>query len=66
LNAFRHAPGENKLDPKSGNGGYPLLAESMMPIYNDISSTSGGAAYKPFSPVKAVSFRLKPGATQVA
>ena len=61
LNAFRHAPGENKLDPKSGNGGFPLLAESMMPLYNDISSASGSAAYNLSAPVRAISFRLKPG-----
>ncbi len=61
LNAFRHAPGDNKLDPKSGNGGYPMLAESMMPLYNDIGSQSGATAYNLATPVKAVSFRLKPG-----
>jgi len=61
LNAFRHAPGDNKLDPKSGNGGFPMLAESMMPLYNDISSASGSAAYNLSAPVKAISFRLKPG-----
>ena len=61
LNAFRHSPGENKLDAKSGNGGFPLLAESMMPLYNDISSASGSAAYNLAAPVRAISFRLKPG-----
>lgn len=61
LNAFRHAPGDDKLDPKSGNGGYPLLAESMMPLYNDIGSSSGSAAYNLQAPVRAISFRLKPG-----
>ena len=61
LNAFRHAPNENKLDPKSGNGGYPFLAESLMPLYNDISSASGSAAYNLQAPVHAISFRLKPG-----
>ncbi len=61
LNAFRHAPGDNKLDPKSGNGGFPMLAESLMPLYNDISSASGSAAYNLQTPVHAISFRLKPG-----
>jgi putative ABC transport system permease protein len=33
----------------------------MMPLYNDISSASGSAAYNLPAPVRAISFRLKPG-----
>lgn len=37
LEAFRHAPGQIDLSKNSGAGGYPLMAESQWPIYQDLN-----------------------------
>jgi putative ABC transport system permease protein len=37
LEAFRHAPGQVDLSKNSGTGGFPLLAESQWPIYQDLN-----------------------------
>lgn len=40
VDSFRRG-GADPLDPKSGTGGYPLLAESLLPIPYDLSNAQG-------------------------
>ena len=64
VDAFRrdaHAP----LDPKSGTGGYPLMAESVLPVIHNPNSSSGREALnlgKPaFGNVRFTLFRVRAG-----
>jgi hypothetical protein len=76
VDAFRRPPsaGSNSLDPRSGTGGFPLLAESPLPIPYDANTPEGrehlnlassvGADLQIGSVldgVKFFSFRLRPG-----
>ncbi len=59
------------LDPRSGAGGYPLLAESLLPIPYDLATPQGRdaagldasqlQAAAPSGELQFVSFRLRPG-----
>ncbi len=59
------------LDPRSGAGGYPLLAESLLPIPYDLATPQGREAAgldasqlqaaAPSGDLQFVSFRLRPG-----
>ncbi len=68
VDAFRRS-GVSAADQKSGTGGYPLLAESLLPVVHDANTPEGreslnlnnsneAAALKD---VSFVNFRVKPG-----
>ena len=65
VDAFRKDGGAASLDPKSGTGGYPLLAESLLPIVHDPNSEQGRDELNllddTFKDVKLTRFRLRPG-----
>ncbi len=41
MEAFRHDSHSISLEPNSGTGGYPLIAESALPIVHDLNSEDG-------------------------
>ena len=56
------------LDPKSGTGGFPLLAESLLPVHYDLNTDSGKEGLNlsaretsALEKVTFVPFRLRPG-----
>ncbi|MEK6300808.1 MAG: FtsX-like permease family protein [Acidobacteriota bacterium] len=68
VDAFKRDTGDARLERKSGNGGFPLLAESMLPIYHDPNTNEGRealnlAVQKGFDPgsVSFTRFRVRPG-----
>ena len=64
VDAFRRPAEGFSGDRKSGDGGYPLLAESILPIYYDLNSQSGQATLNITEVGKLASvtrFRLRPG-----
>jgi putative ABC transport system permease protein len=64
VNAFRHPEGEAPLDQKSGSGGYPLLAESLVPLVYDPHSPEGRDNLNLLDLPEGTSFtrfRLRPG-----
>lgn len=68
VDAFRHSEGAAALDRKSGTGGFPLLAESLLPIVHDPNSEEGRAtlnltreASSPLNGIKFERFRVRPG-----
>jgi hypothetical protein len=68
VDAFRRDTGEAALDKKSGNGGFPFLAESLLPLYHDPNTIEGREALnitsqKGLDPggVSFTRFRVRPG-----
>jgi len=70
VDAFRRPPpaGSDSLDPRSGTGGFPLLAESLLPIPYDANTPEGRERLNlsadesaALEGVKFFSFRLRPG-----
>ncbi|HKR59814.1 MAG TPA: ABC transporter permease [Pyrinomonadaceae bacterium] len=68
VDAFRHREGTTALDRKSGSGGFPLLAESLLPLVHDPGTETGqealNLAHDASSPLAGVSFerfRVRPG-----
>ena len=68
VEAFRREGAPDLRDPSSGTGGFPLMAESLLPIYRDPQSAEGRESLNldlPEDSVLAgarwVSFRLRPG-----
>jgi hypothetical protein len=68
VDAFKRDSGDTTLDRKSGAGGYPLLAESLLPLYHDPNTSEGREALnilaqKGFDPanVTFTPFRVRPG-----
>lgn len=65
VDAFRRDAGSASLDPKSGTGGYLLMAESLLPIVHDPNSRQGREELfltdPEFANVKITRFRLRPG-----
>ena len=65
VDAFRKDSGATSTDPKSGTGGYPLLAESLLPIVHDVNGEQGRDELNllddTFKDVKLTRFRLRPG-----
>ena len=69
VDSFRHRSGIETLDHRSGTGGYPLLAESLLPLVKDPNSSEGREDLNlhddnPDSVLKEVTFtrfRVKPG-----
>lgn len=62
LDAFRR-PAVSATDPKSGAGGFPLMAESQLPLLWDPNTASGreNLNIAAVSGVKFYPFRLRPG-----
>ena len=70
VDAFHREGGGFELDPKSGTGGYVLLADTLLPIAHDPSTAAGRDAlnvidyYQAGGPLEGVTltrFRLRPG-----
>jgi ABC-type lipoprotein release transport system permease subunit len=68
IESFYKSPGADFSNRSSGSGGFTLLAESDVPIYQDLSSTNGwdelGVPEKLRADLKGAaitSFRLRPG-----
>ena len=69
VDAFRRREGRVNLDPKSGSGGFALLAESLLPVVHDPNSREGKEALNltandatsPLAGVVFARFRLRPG-----
>lgn len=65
VDAFRKDTSATSTDPKSGTGGFPLLAESLLPIVHDVNGEQGRDELNllddTFKDVKLTRFRLRPG-----
>lgn len=69
VDSFRHRQGTFMLERKSGSGGFPLLAESLLPLVHDPNTTEGREALNltitdassPLSKVTFTRFRVRPG-----
>jgi hypothetical protein len=68
VDAFRRDTAETSTDRKSGTGGFPLLAESLVPIVHDPNSAEGKEtlflvpnANEQVGELKFERFRLRPG-----
>ncbi len=70
VDAFRREGTAADLDPRSGTGGFTLLADTLLPIAHDTSSLGGRDAlnladlYDPDGPLEGVTlrrFRVRPG-----
>jgi len=65
VDAFRRDGSAAALDRKSGNGGYPLMAESLLPVVHDLNSEQGREELNlnddKLAGVKITRFRLRPG-----
>jgi putative ABC transport system permease protein len=68
MEAFRKDPQSISLEPNSGTGGYPLIAESDFPVVYDPNSAEGREALgipeseiPALAQVKFVPFRMHPG-----
>ena len=65
VDAFRKDGGAVSTDPKSGTGGFPLLAESLLPIVHDVNDEQGRDELNllddTFNDVRLTRFRLRPG-----
>ncbi len=65
VDAFRRDGKATNLDKKSGTGGYPLLAESLLPIVRDLNSEQGREELnlndESLHDVKITRFRRRPG-----
>jgi ABC-type antimicrobial peptide transport system permease subunit len=68
VDAFRRS-GMPPLDKKSGSGGFPFVAESLLPIVHDVNTPDGREALNlnttnddpVLKDLKLVSFRMRPG-----
>ena len=65
VGAFRHEGVETSEDPSSPSGGFPLLAESLVPLHHDPNSPAGRVALgldeAAFEGLTFSRFRLRPG-----
>lgn len=68
VDAFRRDNQDTALEKRSGNGGFPLLAESLMPLHHDLNTEEGREAVtltsqKGFDPssIRFTRFRVRPG-----
>jgi putative ABC transport system permease protein len=68
VDVFKRDNRDTTLDKKSGNGGFPLLAESLLPLYHDPNTPEGREALNlvpqnGFDPesVNFTRFRVRPG-----
>ncbi len=68
VDAFRRS-GQTPLDRKSGSGGFPFVAESLLPIVHDANTPDGREALNlntsnddaALKDLKLTSFRMRPG-----
>ncbi len=66
VDAFRRGTAAETSDPKSGTGGYPLQAESLIPVAHDPNSSEGKEALNisnnaALSGLTFTRFRVRPG-----
>jgi hypothetical protein len=69
VDSFRHRGGPQPTDRKSGSGGFPLLAESLLPIVHNPNTNEGREALNlnendeksPLSGINFTPFRVRPG-----
>lgn len=68
VDSFRHRDAAQTLDRKSGNGGFPLLAESVLPLVHDPNTSEGQQALNlsdeaglRLAGANFTRFRLRPG-----
>jgi len=69
VDAFRRPASGASQDKKSGSGGFPLMAESLLPLVHDPNSKDGREALNigsdaetaPLAQVTLMRFRLRPG-----
>ncbi|HEV3469468.1 MAG TPA: ABC transporter permease [Pyrinomonadaceae bacterium] len=70
VDAFRREGEAARLEPRSGSGGYPLLAESLLPVVHDPNTPEGrdalnlkgaGEEVRMLDGVSFARFRLRPG-----
>jgi hypothetical protein len=68
VESFRRQPGRDFLDKDSGSGGFVLLAETDLPIFQDLNTPKGreqldlpDRAEEVFKEVAVFSLRLRPG-----
>ncbi|HLF83510.1 MAG TPA: ABC transporter permease, partial [Blastocatellia bacterium] len=68
VDAFKRGNAEATLDKESGSGGFPFIAESLLPLYHDPNTSEGRealniVAQKGFAPnsVRFTGFRVRPG-----
>jgi len=66
VDAFRRDTSAGALDPGSGGGGYPLLAESLLPLVHDPNTAAGREELnlettEELAGVNFVRFRVRPG-----
>lgn len=65
VDAFRRDAGADVFDRESGNGGYPLMAESLLPIVHNPNSPEGRDELNliddALSKINIDRFRLRPG-----
>jgi putative ABC transport system permease protein len=68
VDAFKRDNSDATLEKKSGNGGFPLLAEALLPLYHDPNTSEGKealslVAQKGIDPesVSFTGFRVRPG-----
>jgi ABC-type lipoprotein release transport system permease subunit len=69
VDSFRHRDGAVLLDRKSGSGGFPLLAEALLPVVYDPNTSEGreslnltvGDSSTQLSGVTFTRFRVRPG-----
>jgi len=68
VDAFKRGNAEATMDRKSGTGGFPFVAESMLPLYHDPNTIEGReelnlVVQKGFEPASAMftRFRVRPG-----
>jgi putative ABC transport system permease protein len=69
VDAFRRREGAPSLERKSGSGGFPLLAESLLPLVHDPNTPAGreslnlaaGDSATSLSNVTFTRFRVRPG-----
>jgi len=69
VDSFRHRGGPQASDRKSGSGGFPLLAESLLPLVHNPNTIEGREALNlnendeksPLSGLNFTRFRVRPG-----
>ncbi|MGH9875251.1 MAG: ABC transporter permease, partial [Pyrinomonadaceae bacterium] len=69
VDSFRHRGGPETTDRKSGNGGFLLLAESLLPVVHDPNTSEGREALNltvnadksPLAGLNFARFRVRPG-----
>jgi hypothetical protein len=69
VDAFRRTDRQISQDKKSGNGGFPLMAESLVPLVQDLNTPAGrealtvanSEASTPVTNATFTRFRLRPG-----